>query len=149
MTNKKTVYIMVGASGSGKSTWIKNNVPNALVCSADHFFYNKDGVYNFNPTLLGVAHGDCASKFNAAMDNDEITEVVVDNTNTRLKEIRPYAMLAKQYGVNVVFVRFTVPPHICAERNSHGVPLEAVHAMYERCVNLQIPSDWGREIWVR
>lgn len=147
MTQTRTVYIMVGASGSGKSTWIKNNVPNALVCSADHFFYNKDGVYNFNPTLLGVAHGDCASKFNNANHNG-VAQIVVDNTNTRLKEIRPYVRLAKEYGANVVFVRFNVAPDVCATRNSHGVPSEAVQGMYDRCMALELPPEWGEQIWV-
>jgi predicted kinase len=34
----KNVYVMMGVPGSGKSTWIRNNVPGALVASADHYF---------------------------------------------------------------------------------------------------------------
>ena len=49
------VIVMQGVSGSGKSTYIKNNLPNATVVSADHFFVNAvTGVYEFNSPLKNV-----------------------------------------------------------------------------------------------
>ena len=42
--NLNVVTILRGISGSGKSTYIKNNLDaSSVVCSADHFFIDSDG----------------------------------------------------------------------------------------------------------
>ena len=34
--------ILRGPAGSGKSTWVEKNCPDAVVVSADHFFIHKE-----------------------------------------------------------------------------------------------------------
>jgi len=132
MTEKKKVIILRGHSGSGKSTYIKRKLSDAVVCSADSFFVDKkSGDYNFNPKLLGVAHGACRKKFERALKASEPL-VVVDNTNTRHREYKDYLKLAKQYGYQVEFVRMDTPVDVAADRNTHGVPLAAVERMAAR-----------------
>jgi predicted kinase len=132
-----SVVILVGASGSGKSTWAKQFIANqekmGFVChivSADHYF-EKDGVYQFDGTKLAQAHQACKRNFILAMQ-EEFNVIVVDNTNTRAWERKEYVQEARNHGYQVWLKVFAVPAEVCAERNQHGVPLEAVKKMVDR-----------------
>jgi len=120
----KTVILMRAASGQGKSTWIKNNVPSATVCSADDFFVTHGkGTYKFDAKLLGAAHSSCLRAFEKALTACEPL-VVVDNTNIRVAWYKDYVKLAKFHGYSVfqkcLKTRFV---------NTHGVPEEKVDQM--------------------
>ena len=130
MTSKKVV-IMRSISGGGKSTYIRKHFPDAIVCSADHFFDQKDGSYKFNPKLLSVAHKACSMKFGKAL-KDKVPLIVVDNTNTTMREIRPYVMAAKAAGYEVEVIRIDTPVSVAHQRNSHGVPLASIQRMADR-----------------
>jgi len=57
------MFILRGLPGSGKST-IANTIlqelgDNAVVCSANHYHYNKDGDYVWNKDLLPETHSKC------------------------------------------------------------------------------------------
>jgi len=127
----KRVVIMRGASGAGKSTYIRNHLPGAYVCSADHFFICSDGVYSFDPSKLGEAHNTCYYKFLCAL-SDWRNLIVVDNTNTQLFEFYGYVQLAKAYGYAVEVVRLDTPVHVAAARNIHGVDFTTVETMASR-----------------
>jgi len=127
----KTVIILRGVSGSGKSTYIQENFPDAVVVSADKYFYNKEGEYKFDATKLGQAHGSCRARFESALKSKKAL-VVVDNTNTRLKEFKAYMDMARSYDYEVSVVRLDVPLEALYGRNVHGVPDATVKAMYER-----------------
>jgi len=133
MTANKVV-IMRGASGSGKSTYAKKHYPDAVVCSADSYFVDAQGDYNFDPTKLGAAHGQCKRSFKDALDRSEPL-VVVDNTNTTLRELQPYVQLARARGYDVDVVRVETPLDVAAKRNVHGVPFDAVKRMKGRTVD--------------
>jgi predicted kinase len=130
------VIIMQGASGSGKSTYIKKNIPNSLICSADHYFI-EDGVYRFNPSKLGEAHRNCLKNFINALIDGIADTLVVDNTNTTQVEMAPYVAVAGVYGATVEVIRCEAPVTICASRNTHGVPASACQSMFDR---LQKPA---------
>lgn len=122
MTTK--VILMRAPSGFGKSTWIKNNVPHATICSADDFFVKRgNGTYSFDARLLGVAHKHCLQAFkDAVLRGDKL--VVVDNTNLRKSWYKEYVEFSKVNDVElyqkVLTERFT---------NVHGVPEEKVNQM--------------------
>lgn len=122
---------MRGVSGSGKSTYIRDHLPGAYVCSADHFFIGTDGVYRFNPTKLGEAHRWCYRKFLTAL-SDWRELIVVDNTNTQLFEFYGYIQLAWAHDYEVSAVRMDTPVELAAARNLHGVPAAGVEAMAAR-----------------
>lgn len=141
----KSIYIMMGTSGSGKSTWIKNNVPDAVICSADHFFEDKFGNYNFQSNKLYQAHETAFSKYLRALDDESVTNIVVDNTNTRLKYMRRYAMEANLRGYPVTMVVLRVDPEVAAQRNKHGVPKETIDKMdkeIENTLTIGFPDTW-------
>lgn len=126
------IVILCGPSGSGKSTWA-SNLSGAETFSADHHFVGDDGVYRFNPAELPVAHGACLRGFTEAVRTGGAGTVVVDNTNTTLTEIAPYVAVARAYGVEPeVRVWCGEAPAHALTRNSHGVPPEAVKAMWGR-----------------
>lgn len=129
------VIILRGVPGSGKSTYVKRN-PNAVVVSADHYFTDDKGLYNFDPTKLPLAHAKCLREFVDALLNhrdwEQDVEIVVDNTNTSVMEVAPYAALALAYGASLRVVTLKCDPVAAAARNVHGVPESTVLAMAKR-----------------
>lgn len=132
---------MMGIPGSGKTTWIKKNRPNAYVCSADLFFENlareQNKIYHqvFHFNLLGEAHGTCLKNFicevrEMANLNQE-ADVVVDNTNTKLHEIAPYITIAQAYRQKVEVLFMDTLINDCLRRQTHGVPFSILFRMKE------------------
>lgn len=130
----RKVVIMRGASGSGKSTYAKKNFPDAVVCSADAYFVDDKGNYNFDPRKLGDAHGSCKRSFKDALDHSQPL-IVVDNTNTTLRELQPYLQMAQAHGYDVEVIRVETPLDVAAKRNVHGVPYDSVKKMKGRMVD--------------
>ena len=120
----KTLYIVRGLPGSGKSSLAKKVTE--LVYSADDFFTNKKGEYNFNSKLLGKAHEWCWGKVRDAMFIGA-NAVAVANTFTQAWEAEKYYQIAEEYGYSVFVIE-------CQNDfgNVHDVPQESIDAMKER-----------------
>lgn len=136
----KTVVIMRGLPGSGKSTtakYIHNELLDfdihARVLSTDNYF-ETTGKYIFDRQKLGAAHAWNQSRVYEALKNGVIP--IVDNTNTTIKEMQPYIDMAKEYGFHVVLVEpsteWAMDIDECFKRNTHNVPMEAIKAMIGR-----------------
>lgn len=138
--NTKEVKILCGISGSGKSTLCKQW--NGNVCSADHYFM-VDGKYCFNPEKLGGAHAACLRHFVKCLNNS-CPLVIVDNTNTTVAEVAPYAALALAYGYDLEIVILECNPDVASARNVHGVSKKVVLKQMNRLESLQkqLPSWW-------
>jgi len=140
------VVILRGIQGSGKSSYIAKHFPDAEVCSADNYFMDEDGNYNFNPAELGKAHESCLHRFVVEIWHGQTKTLVVDNTNVSLWEISPYLNVARAFGHEVEIVRCEAPAVVAAERNVHGVPLKTVIAAANRMERL--PPFWPTEVVV-
>ena len=145
------VIIMRGIPGSGKSHYVRENYPDAVVCSADEFFM-VDGEYQFDPTRIGQAHSFCLAKFIDAVKRG-VPEIVVDNTNVHQWEFVNYKAIANlgNYEIEIVDVRVDTIDQLrtCIERNSHGVPADIVSRM---AVEMEVHRDGdchGTEIDVK
>lgn len=142
----KNIYIMMGIPGGGKSFWIRNNVPSdAVICSADHFFEDSQGNYNWQENLLFPAHKTCFRKYVRALNDDNVTTIVVDNTNTKRAVMRDYVVEANKRGIPVNIVAVLADPKVAAKRNVHGVPAETVQKMnseLRNTLNIGFPDTW-------
>ena len=138
------MIVLMAVSGAGKDHFAAHNIPKAnTLASADDRFKKPDGSYVFDPTQLGLAHGDCLRKVIEALQRKEEL-VVVNNTNTSLVEIAPYMAAAQAYGYEANIICLQIDPKIAAARNTHGTPLATVEKMAERLAKTleDLPPWW-------
>jgi predicted kinase len=125
--------IMRGLPGSGKSTKARQLADdNTVICSADDHFM-VDGEYVFNPDQIGAAHQACQDKARKALMDGK--DVIIDNTNTQKWEMQPYLDMAAFFKVTLEVVNIFdggCSDEELVERNSHGVPIEAIRRMRAR-----------------
>jgi predicted kinase len=143
----KTVHILCGVSGSGKTTYAWKTWPDAFIYSADDYF-TFAGEYRFDPKKLGEAHAECLQRFVDTMDQPELADVVVDNTNTTLVEIAPYVALAQAFGWAVDIRILHCTPDVAFARGRHGVPLHTIDCGARRLSHLidDWPWHWPKPI---
>jgi predicted kinase len=135
----KTLYILVGLPGSGKSTFILENFGMGVICSADHWFV-RTGSYIFKPEELPQAHAFSKGKCEGAMHAD-CEQIFIDNTNLTKWERKDYIAMGKAYGYEIQIKFFDVTPEVSAARNTHGVPLEACQRMHDRLSAYDLAVD--------
>ena len=133
----KEVFILRGIPGSGKSTIAERlglgYSPNDVVVhSTDNYFYDEKGNYNFDPKKLGYFHALNLMAFTKSC-NTGVEVVVLDNTNTKHREYKKYVKVAEEMGYRIHILTigdFDIDK--ADERNTHGVPREAIEKMAER-----------------
>lgn len=84
-------YILRAYPGAGKSYLakeIQKNNENTEIVSADNYWLDSSGNYNFNVEKLSDAHKDCFDKFKKCVNSG--TNVIVDNTNLKYTDIKKY-----------------------------------------------------------
>lgn len=157
------VIILIGASGSGKSTRVKNLDAawsdllrrvraldvmfggEILVVSADHYFLDERGKYAFVKENLGDAHTACMARFIQLLTADAEGDhpVIVDNTNMRRAERSPYVQVARACQRPVVMLRVQRDPELAARDNAHGVSRDVIE---RQLANYEDPLPWGPDV---
>lgn len=126
----KTLYIVRGIPGSGKSTFAKSI--GGVHIEADQFFM-MNGKYNFDITKIKLAHKYCQNQTEAWMKTDGVqvnnNKIVVSNTFTQEWEMEPYFKLAEKYGYKT-FSLIVENRH--GGVNEHGVPEDKLELMKTR-----------------
>lgn len=137
MKKMKVLYIVRGLSGSGKSSIARelvnpiwNEQSESFVkdfYSADDYFTDKHGNYNFDHTKLAEAHAECISNVELAMQKAFVTKIAVANTFSQAWEAEPYFKLAKKHNYSPFVLE-------CQNDfgNIHGVPQKSIDIMKER-----------------
>lgn len=141
-TSQILVIIMRGLSGSGKSTWLKENYPSAAICSADRYMVDENGEYKFDPGKLTLAHNNCLKLFMAFVASRKHPIIAVDNTNTTLHEVSPYYQIACAFDCKIEVVRCFCTPQVAIARNVHETPGDIVYNQYAR---FQPGLPWWKE----
>ena len=135
----KTLYIIRGLPGSGKSTLGEkladtymdyNPVSGGLkyyTFAADDWFTDQTtGEYEFNPVELPEAHDECQESVSKAMIIGT-ENICVCNTFSQSWEVEPYVKLCKTWGYTPVIIE-------CQSKfnNVHGCPPEKIEVMRNR-----------------
>jgi tRNA uridine 5-carbamoylmethylation protein Kti12 len=155
LKNTKTMHVFRGLPGSGKSYSVNQFVESLkqknssfTVHSTDNYFM-VTGEYIFVPERIGIFHKFNKEDAKRSCENG-IEHVIIDNTNTCWKEIKPYAEIAIEYGYEFQISepltdwRFDVDE--CVKRNSHGVPKNAIERMLDRWESSGIILEKYREL---
>ena len=127
------LILLRGIPGSGKSTLgeiilqtTQNQSPDVL--SADNFFIDEKGEYNFDPTKLKEAHNFCQQKCAERM-RLEFSKIVIANTFTQEWEMNPYFEMAERYRYRIHCI---VVENRHEGKNIHGVPEDKIQIMKDR-----------------
>ena len=124
----KALILLRGLPGSGKSTLAQIIVRHPdFICTADDY-HMVDGKYDWKSENVAFAHMKCQEKCEMLM-KATCERIVVANTLTTLKELKPYYDLAEKYEYKVFSV-------IVENRhdgvNEHNVPEDTLKKMRER-----------------
>lgn len=138
----KVLVLLRGLPGSGKSFLTKRILETTVgmqhyrdcVFSADDFFM-RNNIYVYDASKIADAHAFCQNRAINALRNG-VAPVIVDNTNTQLWEMKPYACAAMQFGYILEILEPTTPwafnDKELARRNTHGVSRVKLKEMLDR-----------------
>jgi predicted kinase len=126
----KTVILLRGIPGAGKSTLANLLLPNKPQCirSADMYFEDEEGNYKFNARELPTAHKWCRNQVEYLMSDQEEL-IIVDNTFTQEWEMADYFDLAKKYDYQISSI---VVENRHGSKSIHNVPQDKIDMMRER-----------------
>lgn len=124
----KTLYLLRGLPGSGKSTF-GQLIGNVLHTESDKYFIDPvTGEYKFDASLLKRAHEWCQTQVERWM-RDTGHAIAVSNTFTQEWEMEPYYKLAEKYGYTVFSI---VVENRHGGKDLHNVPSETLDKMEKR-----------------
>ena len=127
------LILLRGLPGSGKSTLASIILQNPSgyepeILSADDFFIDDEGNYNFDGNKLREAHNYCQFRCSERMRQKK-SRIVVANTFTQDWEMDIYFDMAQRYNYRVHTV---IVENRHGNENVHGVPENKLQEMKER-----------------
>jgi len=127
------LILLRGLPGSGKTTLAKiilqlRSTDEPEILSADDFFEDNEGEYNFDPTKLKEAHNYCQFRCSERMRQQK-AKIVVANTFTQEWEMDEYFKMAERYNYRVHTV---IVENRHGNKNVHGVPEDKLQQMKNR-----------------
>ena len=151
----RTLIILRGAPGCGKSTWIEDHRLLPYTVSADDIrqlyaspTLGSDGKVSISQQNDNVVWDTLFQMLETRMTNGDFT--VIDACNSKTSEMARYRKLADDYRYRIYCVDFTdVPIDVVKERNARREPLKRVpdaiiDRMYARFATQTIPSGIQR-----
>jgi protein phosphatase len=111
-----SLLILIGASGSGKSTFAHQCFKSTEVLSSDFcrgLVSDDENDQSATKDAFEVLHFVAAKRLAAG----KLT--VIDATNVQIEARKPLIALAREYHVFPIAIVFNLPEHLCHERNQH------------------------------
>jgi predicted kinase len=130
---EKVLFILRGVPGCGKSTVAQEiakkhfTATGDVICCADDY-HMVDGEYKWKAENQGYAHKACQNKCEFLMKANS-PRIIIANTNTTNKEMKPYAEMANFYGYTVFYL---VVENRHGGKDAHNVPEDSLEAMASR-----------------
>lgn len=131
----KTLFLIRGVPGSGKSTLVKSL--NVFAVSADDYHTDKDGNYTWTPEKSKAGHQWCQQEVKNAMESCVIDDIAVHNTFTQEWEMKPYFDMAAEYGYRVTTL---IVENRHNSKSIHNVPVETIKKMTDR-FDIKLAAD--------
>ena len=124
---EKIIIILRGISGCGKTSLAELLVNKEFICTADDY-HIKNGKYEWKQENANLAHLKCQKKCENLM-KASAPKIIIANTSSTEKELKPYYDLAYKYNYKV-FCAIVENRH--SGKNIHNVPQEIINKMIER-----------------
>ena len=118
----RELIIVRGLPGSGKTTLARRL--GRAVCSADDW-YMRNGIYKWSYRFIDIAHDWCQRKCRRFMQKG-IERVIIANTHTTERSMRPYVEMANEYGYRVYTI---IVENRHGMKSIHDVPEETMENM--------------------
>ena len=140
----KTVWLMIGPSGVGKSTWAMKKMEEV---GGDCAYFNGDSIRKElygDPAIQGNGHevfSIMKTRYRKALADPKVANIFIDNISTTHKDRKQYFDGKSSF----VLVYFSVPIETALLRNSlreRQVPEDVIRLQYGR---LQPPTAEERE----
>lgn len=128
-----TLILMVGVSGSGKTTWVRENLGHLspTVCAADDFCVDLDGKWCWSHETVLAAHSVCKRRFNESIAAQHPL-IVVDNQNLMAQHRQHYLDWARKHGYQCFLLVMDCDLTAAFERNTHGVTKNGILRQHQR-----------------
>lgn len=149
----RTLVILRGAPGAGKSTWIKNHNLEPYTLSPDNLRI-LCSTYDFKADGTFATAGNMQTEQQTWKILFELLEfrmargefTVIDATASKTRDINQYKELADQYRYRMYCVDFsTVPLEVCLQQNKmrapeKWVPEKSIENIYARFATQKVPT---------
>ena len=129
------VYVMCGLPGSGKSTWVKENHPEAKIVSRDiiraELGFTKDVD---EKAVLSKEQEEQVTKREHELIRKYARKqksFAVDDLNTG-RYRKDLIRTLKRYGAHVIGVNVTTPVEICIKRRDGQIPADVLHKIADK-----------------
>ena len=132
--NPFNVWIMCGLPGSGKSTYIKEELPKSVNIISQDYIRQELGIMKDDEhKAIGNSEQEkevtriCLERIDNAIK--ERKDFVIDNTNIKAGRVQNYYDKLKKAGANVQIIIINTPKEICKERRKEHIPEKVIDDM--------------------
>jgi len=140
MENKPKAYLMVGLPGSGKSTWIINNLTNDIpVISRDIIRYKLGFTKGADhKAVLSKDKEEMVTSYEETMIHNYLgmgKDIVIDDINTG-KYRKNMIKFLRDNGAEVIGVRMNTSLDTCIKRRDGQISADVMHNINKRMIPL-------------